>query len=396
MEQFQQILHTTPRLLKEFVPTGDGLNRVLADPVKARTSLPAFDISAVEGYALRRADITSLPAILKLAGESSSAKPFTADLDYEAAVKIFPGGKLPNGADSVVAASQATLSNGYLTIQNPPMFGENTCPAGIDFNTDDVALEAGTMMTARLIGLASTMHVMWLPVVRKPRVAVFAIGSELAIPGETSPQKPVTASSLYSFSADIIEAGGEPIILGVSSDQPEEIKQKIAEARGCDLLITTGGTSPAANQLVNKVLAEVTKEAVQDFRVEINRNDHMLFTRTAEQMPICSLPGNPISSKIYFTLFITPLIHRLLGLRTPPKRYAVLGRTVDEFDTKVGYLHARLSVDENGAYKVIPVSAQDGFLLSELAKSDCLAVMGCNTALKKGDFVEIIPFGSVV
>lgn len=392
MERFRKTLAETPRLLKEFVPTGDGLNRVLADPVKARTSLPAFDISAVEGYAVRRADITSLPAVLRLTGESSSAKPFTAALDYETAVKIYPGGKLPGGADSVIADSQVEINGEFLTIHQPPMFGENTCPAGIDFNTDEVALEAGTRMTARLIGLASTMHVMWLPVVRKPRVAVFAIGSELAIPGETSPKHPVTASSLYSFSADIVEAGGEPIILGVSSDQPEEIKQKIAGARGCDMLITTGGTSPAANQLVDKVLAEIGQE-VQDFRVELNRNDHMLFVRSAEGMPICALPGNPISSKIYFTLFVTPLIHQLLGVSAPQKRYAVLGRTVDEFDTRVEYLHAKLSVDETGAYKVIPVSAQDGFLLSELAKSDCLAVMGKNTNLKKGDFVEILPFG---
>jgi molybdopterin molybdotransferase len=269
--------------------------------------------------------------------------------------------------------------------------GENVVPAGIDFAAEEEIIHAGRAMTARLVGLASTMHVLWVPVVRKPRVGVLAIGSELAMPGEANVQNPITASSLYSFSADIIACGGEPVILGISSDAPEAIQASIRAAEGCDLLVTTGGTSPSAGTLMQDVLNAICSE-VEQFKIELNRNDYMLYGRLGT-MPVCALPGNPISSRIYFSVMVSPLITRLGGMKPPAKTFAILGRTVDEHDTSVAYLHASLSVDESGAYKVIPVSAQDGFLLSELAKSDCLMAVNQNKALKKGDFVEIIPYG---
>ena len=387
---FRNILETVSVLPKEYIVTANALGRVLAEPVYPRASLPEVDIAAVDGYAVRMSDIIHDPITLHMQGESSSAKPFAEELQQGAAVKTYAGGKVAEGADAVIALSHAAEEGEMVVLDSSPVMGENICPAGIDFSPGDKSFRQGMVMNSRLIGVASTMHLMWLPVVRKPRVAILAVGNELALPGEATTENPITASSLYTLPTNVTASGGEPVVMGVAHDSADEVKGKIEASLGCDLVITTGGTSAGAGNLMENVLNEMSDD-VQKLSVELNRNDYMFFTRY-KGMLICSLPGNPTSSSIYFSLFVRRIINRLVGIAEPEKEYAILGRSVDEHDTSVAYLHASLSVDESGMHKAIPVSAQDGFLLTSLAGSDCLLVMNQNTELKKGDLIEYIPF----
>ena len=385
-----KLLSSVKTLPKEYITTTSALGRIIAEPVYARKTLPEHDIAAVDGYAVRSAELNFLPTNLYVQGESNSARPYIGALERGSAILTLAGGKIAEGADSLVAMSSVKKIDDMVTIHNQPMMGENICAEGIDFSTEDIAFNAGTVMTSRLIGLASAMHLLWLPVVRKPRVAVLAVGSELAMPGEHSATHPITASSLYTLPANITALCGDPVILGLAQDTVENVCEKIDLAQHCDLLITTGGTSAGAGNLMINSLRHIS-DSIDTLSVQLRRNDHMLFTHY-RGMPICSLPGNTISASIYFSLFVRPIINKMTGItRALPKWQAILGRNLDEFDTSVGYLHASLSIDDSGTYKVIPVSAQDGFLLSELAKADCLLVVNENKKLKKGDLVEVIP-----
>ncbi len=386
------IISQIKTLPKESLNTPNSLGRIIAEPVRARIVLPAHDIATVDGYAVRSSDLNFLPASLYVQGESNSAKPFIGTLEPASAVMTFAGGKIADGANAIVPlrhAKSVVEVGDMVALDFQPVIGENICGAGIDFSTDETAFDAGTIMTSRLVGLASAMHLLWLPVVRRPRVGVLAVGSELAMPGEHSIGNSIIASSLYTVPANITALCGEPVILGLAQDSVENVLEKIKLANHCDLLITTGGTSAGAGNLMVNALNAISDD-VEVFKLQLRRNDHMLFT-FYKGMPVCALPGNTISSGIYFSLFVRPIINKMVGVRAAAKQHAVLGRNLDEFDTAVAYLHASLSIDESGVQRVIPVSAQDGFLLSELAKSDCLMVVGESKKLKKGDVVEVIP-----
>lgn len=385
-----KLLASVTILPKEYITTTNALGRVIAEPVYARNTSPESDIATVDGYAVRSVDLSFTPTTLYVQGESNSARPYIGEIEKGAAIFTYAGGKIADGADALAVLSQTSQTDDIVTVNYQPTVGENICPQGIDFSVQDIAFDAGTVMTSRLVGLASAMHILWLPVVRKPRIAVLAVGSELAMPGEHSASHPITASSLYTIPANITALCGDPVILGLAQDTVENVCEKIDLAQHCDLLITTGGTSAGAGNLMINSLQRIS-DKIDTLSVQLRRNDHMLFTHY-RGMPICSLPGNTISASIYFSLFVRPLIHKMTGMVRPlPKWQAILGRNLDEFDTSVAYLHASLSIDNSGMYKVIPVSAQDGFLLSELAKSDCLLVVNENTKLKKGDLVEVIP-----
>lgn len=387
--QFESILSSISVLPKEYVATANALGRIIAEPVRSRAMSPESDVAAVDGYAVRFSDLTAFPAIVRVIGESSSVKPFSGKIEHGTAVKTYAGGKIPAGADTVIALSKVLVEGDTVIIQESQSLGENVCPQGVDFSPHDIGFEQGTVMNARLIGLASAMNLLWLPVVRKPRVAVLAVGSELAMPGEASAANPITASSLYTLPANIVASCGDPIVLGIATDSVDAVIEKIEEAKNCDLIITTGGTSAAAGKLMTRVLDKLSSD-VQLVRTELMRNDHMLFTRY-KGAPICALPGNPISSSIYFSVFTRPVINKMLGVRNPAKNFAVLSRGLDKYDTNLAYLHASIEIDTSGVRKITPVSAQDGFLLSKLVQSDCLLIVNQNKDLKKGDLVEYLP-----
>jgi molybdopterin molybdotransferase len=388
MPKFKKLIDSIHPLPKEYILTANALGRVIAEPVISPISLPEHDIASADGYAI--SDVSECNMPLNVVAESSSAKPYKGILEKGHAVKMYAGGRLPRGAVTVVPFSKVNEGKGHVIVNDSVAEGENICPAGLDLAKDKEVLKAGDIINARLSGLASTAHLFWLPVVRRPRVAILAVGSELALPGEADQDNPITASSLYAFSANVTIAGGEPVILGTVADTASSIKEKIAEAKGCDLLFTTGATSLAAGNLMQKVLKEVCGE-IDLYKVELNRNDCMIFGKHGD-MPICAVPGNPISAQIYSTLFVKPIIRKLVGMPPLGKRYAVLGRNLDSHDKRVAYLHASLSVDSTGTYIVNPVSAQDGFLLSELAKADCLIVIESGQQYKKGDLIEVATF----
>jgi molybdopterin molybdotransferase len=390
MHKINSILEKIHPLGKEYIHTANALGRVIAESVNSPIILPEHDLASVDGYAVPKLSSEQFPVTLSVVGESSSAKPYPNALESNHAVKIYAGGRIPYGTESVTTKAVVSEDKKFITLYDIIVTGQNITPAGIDLSDSEEVFKVGEVMNARLVGLASTAHLFWLPVVRKPRVAVLAVGSELSMPGALSVNNKITASSLYSIAVNIITAGGEPVILGVVPDSSEHIKVKIKEAKGCDLLITTGATSLAAGNLMQNVLSELCGE-IQLLSVELNRNDCMIYA-SYEQIPICSIPGNPISAQIYSTLFVRPIINKLVGMPPLKTRHGILGRNLDPHDTSVAYLHSAYRVDENGMYVVTPVSAQDGFLISALAKSHCLLIVDKTKKNVKGDLVEIITF----
>ena len=239
----------------EMVPLGEAHRRVLAADIAARLTQPPFPSSAMDGYAVRRADLGALPATLKVIGESAAGHAFAGAVAPGEAVRIFTGAPVPPGADYVVIQENVEASGSKARICE--LNAENNIRVrGVDFTEGDVLLRAGKRLTARDLMLAAQMNHAVLPVRRRPRVAVLASGDELVPPGGAPAPSQIISSIPSALAAMLRSAGADPILLGIARDTPESLAEHIAAARGADILVTIGGASVGDHDLARKALED--------------------------------------------------------------------------------------------------------------------------------------------
>lgn len=376
----------------ETISLVDSLGRVLAQDVRARVTLPASDSSGVDGYAVISADIDKMPKTLHVVGEARASDPYTEPLKSGEAVRVFTAAPIPDNADAIIPDDQTDTNNDVVTVHEMVPIGMNIRYAGLDFTEEEVVLKKGHVMTARDIGLVAAMNVPWLQVRRKPRIAVLATGDELVMPGDRFGSGNVFASSTLALCAMIESLGGIATNLGISSDSTDSIHRLADAATQMDLLVTTGGLSGGAKELM---LEALEKKGIQlnSWNVVSGTGKPLVFGSNGVT-PILGFPGKPVTTMIFSTLFLKPAIEAMLGLPAldQPKRYAVLGRNLDINDVKLSYLRASLQASEEGHLTAVPIAAQDSFMLSTYAAADCLIRMN-PAKTKRGDIVEIIPLG---
>ncbi len=377
---------------QEMVSVTETLGRVLADDVRARATSPCWDIAAVDGYAVRTADLMQTPATLERIGESRASSQFHDEVRAGQAVKIFAGAPIPVGADAVVPMNNMDEFGGHVTINEQAWHGENICSKGIDFSEGESVLKAGSVVTARDIGLAASMKVSWFPVRRKPRIALFAIGDELAMLGDANDGGRVNSSSSLVLSAFITACGATPVNLGIASDSAASVKRLSSAAKGADLLVTTGGVSESADNLLKKELASTKNSKLEEISLKLSKEEHVVFG-SKFGMPVLALPGNPMSAQICAALFLRTAIEKMLDMceQFYKKSHAVLGRQLDCNDVKMDYIFAKLMEDNSKRLVADPASSQDRMLMSALAEADCLVTVDQDNIFH-GDPVEITRF----
>jgi len=245
----------------------------------------------MDGYAVRAADVASVPVTLAVAGAVPAGGFYEATLQPGQAVRIFTGAPLPAGADAIVIQEDTEASPGKVLVKEAAKPGQFVRPAGLDFRAGDIGIKAGRRMTARDVGLAAAMNVPWLKVHRRPRVAILATGDEVVMPGTPIGRSQIVCSNGISLAATIEAVGGAPIDLGIAPDNREALLAMADGARGADLLVTTGGASVGEHDLVQAVLGEAGL-AVDFWKIAMRPGKPLIFG-TIHGVPMLGLPGNP-------------------------------------------------------------------------------------------------------
>jgi molybdopterin molybdotransferase len=364
--------------------------RVLAQDVVSRRTQPPDAVSAMDGYAVRAADVATVPARLKVVGRVPAGAAYTHALRPGEAVRIFTGAPLPAGADAIVIQEDADAEGEHVRVREGAPAGRFVRPAGLDFKEGEVGLAAGRLLTSRDVGLAAAMNVPWLRVRRRPRIAVLSTGDEVVMPGEPIGPNQIVSSNGFSLAAFVETQGGIAINLGVAADDRQALRDKAQEAVGADLLITSGGVSVGEHDLVQDVLKEAGME-LAFWRIAIRPGKPLMFGRIGATA-VLGFPGNPVSSLVCAVVFLEPAMRAMLGRPAhDPTEEAVLGTDLGENDRRQDYLRSRLSRDGDGRLVATPFQKQDSSMLSLLAKSDCLLIRAPHApALKAGAVVPIL------
>jgi len=375
-EALARVLDGADALPEEMVALDDAYHRVLARDVAALRTQPPEAMSAMDGYAVRAQDASSVPVTLRVAGEVAAGRPFDREIGKGEAIRIFTGGVVPKGADAVVVQEDTTRDGDTVTLNEAARPGRHIRLAGIDFHEGDVLLRAGTRLNERDLALAAAMNHPRLPVRRRPKVAFLATGDELVMPGTTPKPGQIVHSNGYALRALARREGAEVIDLGIARDTLDDTRAKIRHARegGADVLITTGGASVGDHDVVKQAL-EAEGIEIAFWRIALRPGKPMMHGRGGA-MRVIGVPGNPASSYICSFLFAVPLIRALSGRRDVHQvaEHAILGADVAANDHRQDYLRARLTLTDNGPPVATPVDQQDSSLLGNLAAAQVLVV----------------------
>jgi molybdopterin molybdotransferase len=370
------ILAGAEPLPEEMAALDTAFHRVLARDVAARRTQPPQAMSAMDGYAVRAADAADLTARLRVIGEVAAGRPFVRKLGRSEAVRIFTGGVIPDGADSVIIQEDTAIQGDIITITEAAKPGRNIRAAGVDFREGDVLLAKGSRLTDRDLSLAAGMNYPELTVHRRPKVAILATGDELVMPGSAPGPGQIVYSNGYAVRALARSEGAETIDLGIAADTVEATTDGIRRARasGADILVTMGGASVGDHDLVKRSL-EAEGVAMAFWRIAMRPGKPMMHGRLGA-MRVIGLPGNPVSSYVCGFLFLVPLIRALSGRARihHVRETALLGRDLAANDQREDYLRARLDVRADGALVAVPVNNQDSSLLGNLAAARALLI----------------------
>lgn len=378
-----QVAEALARVLEHAhpLPAGQALledahGLVLAEDLAARRTQPPEDVSAMDGYAVRQSDVASIPASLQVVGEIPAGRPFLQSVAPGTAARIFTGGVVPAGADTIVIQENTTREGERLVVTAPSPAGKHIRRAGLDFKTGDVLLRQGRRLTGRDLSLAAAMNHAVLPVHRAPRIAVLATGDELVMPGTEAGPGQIVYSNGYSVVALARAEGAQVTNLGVVADRVDDTVAAIRRARELetDILVTTGGASVGDYDLVQKALTHEGLD-MSFWKVALRPGRPMMHGRLGG-MHVLGLPGNPVSAFVCSVLFLSPLIRKLMGRGDlgPDIKSARTGVDLPENDERADYMRATLERGADGVAAVKPYRTQDSSMLQALAKADCLLI----------------------
>jgi molybdopterin molybdotransferase len=376
----------------ERVALDQAAGRVLAENLAAKLTQPPFDASAMDGYAVRVADLATLPTKLRLIGASVAGAGFKGRVGQGETVRIFTGAPLPEGADAIVIQEDVAEAADVVTIKAASVRGQHIRPRGQDFKQGEVLLTAGTRLGPRELMLAAAMNQAELPVRRKPKVAILATGDEVVQPGsELGPDQIV--SSVPSGLAALIDLyGGEPMSLGIAKDNAESIVTLAQAGSAAEILLTIGGASVGERDLVASALDAIGLQ-VDFWKIAMRPGRPMLYGRIGHQR-VLGVPGNPVSALICAQVFLKPMLDTMLGVteRPTPEPEATLGAPLEANGEREHYMRAVSEWREDGTRIVRPLASQDSSLVAALAKADCLIVRAAYApALGPGARVRILP-----
>lgn len=375
---------------RELLGLLDCCGRVLAEPITADRDFPPFRRAARDGYAVRAADLASVPASLELVGEiKAGAADDIGPLQAGQAVSIMTGAAAPEGADAVVMVEHTSRAGTRVEIKKGIAAGENIVPAGSEAKRGEQLLSPGTRLDHAAVALAAACGRARVVSYAKPRIAVLSTGDEVVDIDVPPGPHQIRNSNSYSLAAQISAAGAEPMLLPIAPDEPQRLGELLREGIEADLLLIAGGVSMGAYDLVEQALAELKAEffftgaKIQPgkpvvFGAVACAADSALRAQLGKAEPkyFLGLPGNPISTMVCFELFARPLIEALAGAKSRALVF-LHARLKTAITTKPGlkrFLPAQLSGEFENA-EVELVGWQGSGDLASMARSNCYIVV---------------------
>jgi molybdopterin molybdotransferase len=390
------------RILSRIAPLGierveimGALGRVLAEPIVARATIPPWPNSSMDGYALRAQDTNGEPVELAVVGRIIAGAMPSRALGAGESMRIFTGAPLPEGADAVVPQEDVAASGDRVTVRGRIAPGAYVRPAGEDVRAGDVVVKPGGVIGAAEVGLLATLGYAQVRVYRRPRVAILSTGNELADLGSQPGPAQIPNTNTYSLMAQVIEAGGEPVNVGVAPDQLEAITERVRWGLAAsDVLVTSAGVSVGELDLVREALERGGVE-LHLWQVSMRPGKPITFGTRGDR-PVFGLPGNPVSAMVTFELFVRPALRRMAGaemIDRPRLRARALERIANP-GSRRGYLRVTLSAGADG-YGARLTGEQGSAILRSMVLADGLAIVGPDTTIAAGEPVDVIVLRSL-
>jgi molybdopterin molybdotransferase len=377
----------------------DALARVLASDAIAPYTLPQWDNSAMDGYAVRGSDIAGAsaesPVVLPVPETIAAGGFASRSIRAGEAMRIMTGAPLPDRADTVVRVEDTDGGVDRVSIRNTRDSRKNIRPKGEDFRDGSVVISSGTPLAAAQLGVLASLGKAVVDVYRRPVVAIAGSGDELVDLDrfdEVVAGQKIVASNRYTLDALVRQAGGVPKHLGNAADTPESLRDVLEGSRGCDLLVTSAGASVGEYDFTRQVLESLGAE-LKFWRVRMRPGAPLGFG-TLDGMPWLGLPGNPVSAMVTFELFARPVIRRMLGhtrlFRRPLS--AVLEEPVAIGARLLHFLRAVTRVRDDGVLTARLTGPQGSGILTSMAQANALLVVPDDRSrVEAGERLNVLP-----
>src|SRR5215213_7415864 len=387
-EALARVLARARPLPAEAVPVGAAAGRVLVEDVISRVDLPPFPSSAMDGYALRAADVPGrLPVVFRIAAGMPAKRP----LQPGEAMAISTGGAVPAGADAVVQIERVVETDNEVEVPDPVGVGRNVRPRGGDVRAGELVLPCGARIGAAQLGAVAAAGVARVAVGRRPRVVVLSTGTELRAPGETLGPGQIYESNGPMLAAAFEAAGAIVERIGPVADDEAEHRRALERGLEADVLVSSGGVSVGPHDLVRSILAKLGVE--EDFwGVAVRPGKPLAFGARGATL-VFGLPGNPVSSLVAVELFVRPALLALQGAADPGPHYAraALGASIRRNPRRDQLSRARSAVRPDGAVVLEPLSGQESHMIARAAGADALVLVPAGEGeLAAGDAVRYL------
>ncbi|HKT60137.1 MAG TPA: gephyrin-like molybdotransferase Glp [Gemmatimonadales bacterium] len=363
------------------IPLDDALDSVLAEDIVSTLDIPPWANSAMDGYAVRAADVAGAsekrPVRLRVVEHIPAGAFPTRTLDRGESARIFTGAPVPAGADTVIRQEDTDLGAETVTIVSDRDRGSNIRPAGEDIRRGDTVLAAGAVLGAAQLGVLASLAVAHPLAFRRPRVAILGGGDEIVDvdqPEEILSGRKIASSNTHTLLALVRKAGGEPVNLGIARDTPESLREHLGRALDCDLLVTSAGISVGEHDYVRAVLDELGAEQ-RFWRIRMRPGAPVGFGQVGG-IPWIGLPGNPVSTMVTFELFVRPAIRRMSGHALPFRR-SVPVTLAESISLKPKLQHFLRGIVTHGPDGVTArlTGPQGSGLLTSMARANALLVI---------------------
>ncbi|WP_432511370.1 molybdotransferase-like divisome protein Glp [Kineococcus sp. SYSU DK001] len=382
----------------------DALGCVLAEDVVSPRPLPAFDNSAMDGYAVRLRDVEGAsedhPVGLPVVGDVAAGRADTLRLVGGTTVRIMTGAPIPPGTEAVVPVEWTDRGVTHVTVRKAPSEGQHVRRAGEDVEGGTVVLEAGTRLEPRHVGVLAAIGRARVRVRPRPRVVVVSTGTEVVEPGAALARGQLHDANGYLLTAAVEDVGALGYRVGVVADDARELAAVLDDQLvRADVVITSGGVSEGAYDTVKEVLSAPGQHSVTFDRVAMQPGMPQGCGTLGEQgVPVFTLPGNPVSTFVSFEVFVRPALRRMLGDEGPdpdrPRVRALAGARWTSPPGKEQYVRAAWTRDGEGRLVVEPVSGHGSHLVTALARATCLVVVPVGVSVvEPGDEVECLLLG---
>ena len=380
----------------ENMETFRALGRVTAEAIASPEALPAFPRSTVDGFAVIARDTfgasDALPAYLTLAGEVPMGRQPDFKLQPTQAALIYTGGMLPEGADAVVMLEFTQQARpGEIEVNHASGAGENILKTGEDVAPQQVIVQAGVRLRPPEIGGLLALGITQVNITRRPTIAIISSGDEIVAPQARPAPGQVRDVNSYALAALVEQAGGEPVLYGIIPDQREALQQTLRTAlNDCAAIIVTAGSSASTRDLTAEVIQNLGEPGVLVHGVNLRPGKPTILA-VCNGKAVVGLPGNPVSALVVASIFVTPLVERLLGLTNPRPKPALVARLTINLASQAGredYVPVTLSPGPQG-YLAEPIFYKSNLIFS-LARADGLVkIPSAATGLSAGDQVTV-------